>query len=321
MARKVFIDGEAGTTGLQIRERLAARDDLTLVSLPTGLRKDREARRERLNGADAVILCLPDGAARDAVTLIENPDIRVIDASTAHRVAAGWVYGFPEMTSTQREAITSSKRVSNPGCFPTGFIALVRPLVERGLIPASFPLTVNGFSGYSGGGRSMIEAFENPAAPDRTVDAFRLYALPLAHKHVPEMRLHGLLSGRPLFAPAVGRWRQGMIVEVALHLRALPGHPGLSDIHEALSAAYGGEAFVEVVARSRCATMESVEPESLNGTNGMRLMVFGSQEHGQARLVALLDNLGKGASGAAVQNLNLMLGFAEGAGLDGAAPR
>jgi N-acetyl-gamma-glutamyl-phosphate reductase len=315
MAARIFIDGEAGTTGLNIRKRLEARSDLELMVIDPDRRKDPGARAERLNSADAVILCLPDEAAREAVALISNARVRVIDASTAHRTAPGWVYGFPEMGTAQRQAIARSKRVSNPGCYATGFIALVRPLVEAGLVPKTWPITANAVSGYSGGGKSMIAEFEERDAPGFTQTPYRLYATGLTHKHVPEMQVHGRLAQRPLFAPAVGRFFQGMIVEVPLQLLALPVTPRIKEIHAALSAAYAAEPFVEVAPLEENDATPTIDAQALNHTNRMRLHVFGSQAFGQARLVALLDNLGKGASGAAVQNLNLMLGLPEGEGL------
>lgn len=317
MAPKVFIDGEAGTTGLQIRQRLTPRRDLDLVAIDPARRKEPQARRDMLNAADLVILCLPDDAAREAVQLIESNSVKVIDASTAHRTALGWTYGFPEMSKAQRQAIAGSRRVANPGCYPTGFIALVRPLVEAELLPRGWPLVVNAVSGYTGGGRRMIAEFEDERSPDYTRAPYRIYALTLAHKHVPEMQCHAGLVHRPLFAPAVGRYAQGMIVEVPLQLNALPAAPSLEDLHAALARAYAGEPFIDVVSLEEAAAVKTLDPERLNGTNRMALYVFGSDELGQARLVALLDNLGKGASGAAVQNLNLMLGLPERSGLEG----
>jgi N-acetyl-gamma-glutamyl-phosphate reductase len=315
MPPKVFIDGEAGTTGIEIRERLAGRRDLAVVSIDPARRKDVEARRELLNSADAVILCLPDEAAREAVALVESNSVRVIDASTAHRTAPGWAYGFPEMSGGQRAAIRASHRIANPGCWPTGFVALVRPLIEAGLVPADWPLTVHGVSGYSGGGKGMIAEFEDAAADHHTDVPFRLYGLGLAHKHLPEMQAYAHLTRRPLFSPAVGRYRKGMLVEVPLHLEALPGARSPADVHGCLTAAYADEAFVEVASLEESAAISTLDPEGLNGGNRMRLHVFANAAAGQARLVALLDNLGKGAAGAAVQNLNLALGLDEGAGL------
>lgn len=309
MTHTIFIDGEAGTTGLEIRERLEARSDLELLLLGDR-RRDVEARREALNAADAVILCLPDDAAKDAVGMIENPAVRVIDASTAYRVDPDWTYGFAEMAPGQREAIAGSTRVSNPGCYPTGFIGLVRPLVSAGIIPAGLPVTVNAVSGYSGGGKAMIAEFESGEA-----EAYRAYGLTLKHKHVPEMTLHTGLERKVLFAPAVGSYRQGMLVEVPLHLSVLPGSPSVEVVHGALVEAYAGQRFVEVASLEETEAMTGIDPEGLNGTNRLKLHVFGDRGGEQVRLVALLDNLGKGASGAAVQNLNLMLGLDEGAGL------
>ncbi|HXQ47812.1 MAG TPA: N-acetyl-gamma-glutamyl-phosphate reductase [Caulobacteraceae bacterium] len=315
MAFRVFIDGEAGTTGLQIRERLAARPDLTVLSIDPARRKDAGARAELLNGADLVILCLPDDAAREAVSLIANPLVKVIDASTAHRVAPGWVYGFPEMAKGQRAAIAAANRVTNPGCYPTGSTALLKPLVDTGLVPADWPVTINAVSGYSGGGKSMIAEFEDEDAANFTSVPYRIYATDLAHKHVPEMQANIGLTHRPLFAPAVGRYAQGMIVEVPLPLWALPGAPKPADVHAALEAAYRGERFVEVASLGEARAVRTLDPEGLNGTNRMRLFVFASGDGEQVRLAALLDNLGKGAAGAAVQNLNIMLGLPEETGL------
>jgi len=309
MTHTIFIDGEAGTTGLEIRERLEARGDLELILLGDR-RRDVEARREALNAADAVILCLPDEAAREAVAMIDNPTVRVIDASTAYRVDPAWTYGFAEMAPGQREKIAGSTRVSNPGCYPTGFIGLVRPLVSAGIVPAGWPVTINAVSGYSGGGKAMIAEFEGGGA-----EAFRAYGLSLRHKHVPEMTLHTGLERPVLFAPAVGEYRQGMLVEVPLQLAALPSSPSVEVVHGALVEAYAGARFVEVASLEETEATTGIDPEGLNGTNTMRLHVFGDRDGAQVRLVALLDNLGKGASGAAVQNLNLMLGLAEETGL------
>jgi N-acetyl-gamma-glutamyl-phosphate reductase len=317
MTHTIFIDGEAGTTGLEIRERLEARADLELILLGDR-RRDVQARRDALNTADLVVLCLPDEAAKEAVAMVENPAVRVIDASTAFRVDPMWAYGFPELSPERRERIMAAKRVSNPGCYPTGFLALIAPLVRAGIVPADHPVTVNAVSGYSGGGKAMIAEFE--AAPGSSPgvtkpDPFRAYGLTLAHKHVPEMTKHAGLSRPVLFAPAVGAYRQGMLVEVPLHLEALPGSPSIEVVHGRLTEAYAGARFVEVASLEETEAMTGLTPERLNGTNRLRLHVFGDRNGGQARLVALLDNLGKGASGAAVQNLNLMLGLDEDSGL------
>jgi len=310
MTHTIFIDGEAGTTGLDVRRRLDGRADLRLIQLGER-RKDPDARREALNLADVVILCLPDEAAREAVEMITDPRVKVIDASTAFRTAPGWVYGFPELDQAQREAIAFASRVSNPGCYPTGFLALARPLVRAGIIPADWPVTVNAVSGYSGGGKSMIAEFEEgQGAPP-----YRAYGLSLKHKHVPEMQMHAGLKRPPLFAPAVGAYRQGMLVEVPLQLSAFPSTPSVELVHGALVEAYAGQRFVEVADLEETEGLTGLSPEGLNETNRLRLHVFGDRTGDQVRLVALLDNLGKGASGAAVQNLNIMLGLDEATGL------
>jgi N-acetyl-gamma-glutamyl-phosphate reductase len=315
MSTKVFIDGEAGTTGLLIRQRLSGRRDLELLSLDPDRRKDPAARADRLNSADVAILCLPDEAAREAAALVENSSVRIIDASTAHRTAEGWTYGFPELAPGHRDVVAGARRVSNPGCYATGAVALLRPLVDAGLVPATWPVVINAVSGYSGGGKAMIEEYEDEKAPSFTRSAYRLYALGLNHKHVPEIAAHARLGRRPLFAPAVGRYARGMIVEAPLVLDALPGSPGLGALHEALRERYAGERFVRVADPKEAAALKTLDPEALNGTNELRLFVFGNEGESQALLVALLDNLGKGASGAAVQSLNLMTGAPEDAGL------
>ena len=313
MTHTIFIDGEAGTTGLEIRERLKGRGELTFISLGEAERKDAGKRKEALNACDLAILCLPDEAAKEAVALIDNPAVKVIDASTAYRVANGWTYGFPELRPGQRDAIMDSKRVSNPGCYPTGFLALVAPLVRAGIVPGYQAMTVNAVSGYSGGGKAMIAEFEGPEK--KKAPPYRAYGLGLHHKHVPEMTRHAGLNRDVLFTPAVGAYRQGMIVEVPLQLASLPSRTSVEVIHGALVEAYEDETFVEVVDLEESEAMTGLSPEGLNGTNRLRLHVFGHREGEQVRLAALLDNLGKGASGAAVQNLNLMLGLWEGSGL------
>ncbi len=307
MSVTVFIDGAVGTTGLDIRDRLAGRRDLSVVTLDEARRKDAAARAEALNDCDIAILCLPDDAAREAVALIRNDRTRVIDASTAHRVADGWTYGFAELEPDQAQRIAAARFVANPGCYPTAFLALVRPLVRAGLIPADWPLSFNAVSGYSGGGKAMIAEFEEGGADT----AFRIYALGLAHKHLPEMRAHAGLSYPPIFGPSVARLLRGMLGEVPLPLLHLPAAPSLADVEGALVAAYAGSPLVRV-ARGDAQT---VTIEEHSGTDGMTLRVCGNADSGQARLIATLDNLGKGAGGAAVQNLNIMAGLDPLAGL------
>lgn len=316
MVAKIFIDGEAGTTGLQIRQRLGVRDDLEVLSIAAEQRKDIGARTALLNEADVAILCLPDEAARESVALIENDTTRVIDASTAHRVANGWTYGFAEMTVEQAGAIENAKRVANPGCWPQGVIALVRPLIEAGLIPASTQLSVNGISGYSGGGRKMIEDYETRG---EDAPAFMPYGLTFEHKHLPEMQQFSTLDKRPLFVPAVGNYYKGMLVSVPLSLHDLDGAPKGKDLHAALADHFAGVSggFIEVMRLAESTRTPKLDPESLNDSNRMRLHVFTNDDKGQALLVAIYDNLGKGASGAAVQNLNLMLGLDGATGLTG----
>lgn len=309
MSATIFIDGAAGTTGLEIADRLRKRADLQLIDLGER-RREPAARREALNEADAVILCLPDDAAREAVALINNPRTRIVDASTAHRVDESWTYGFPELEPDARDRIVNSTRVSNPGCYPTGFLALVRPLVRTGLLDPARPLTVNAISGYSGGGKAMIAEFEQPEAADGDPTAFRLYGLSLAHKHVAEMQAHAGLKTPPLFAPAVARTYRGMIVEVPL-----PRAPALSAIRDALLEAYQCEHLIQVVDEDSCAAVSQITIERQASTDRLELFVLGNAQRGQARLVAVLDNLGKGAAGAAVQSLNLMLGLEETSGL------
>ena len=302
MSARIFIDGESGTTGLGIRARLEADADVELLSLPAEQRKDLDAKKAVMERADIVVLCLPDEAAQETAAIaaaMGSKGPRILDASTAHRVAPGWTYGFPELVPGQAEAIANARYVANPGCYATGAIALLRPLIDKGLLPADVPLSIHAVSGYSGGGKAMIADYEKGTAP-----AFEAYALGLEHKHVPEIMRFARLARRPLFAPSVGNFAQGMLVFVPLFLEDLPGKPKSADLADTLAAHYAASPFVRLVPAE---SSGKIEPESLNGTNELELRVYANAARGHAILVAKFDNLGKGASGAALQNLKLML--------------
>lgn len=307
MTAKIFIDGEHGTTGLQIRERLAGRSDLEMLSLAHEDRRSLEGRTELLRDADMAILCLPDDAARQSVALAEGAGTRMIDASTAHRSHDDWVYGFAEIEKGQDRKIAEAQYVSNPGCYSTGAIALINPLVLAGLLPADYPITITGVSGYTGGGKGLIAQMENSSAEDAISSSHFVYATGLKHKHVPEIITRCGLKRRPVFSPAVGRFAQGMLVQMPLFLPDLKGNSSYDDIHTALSAHYDEQNVVQVISKRECENVVRLDPEEMVGTNAMKLYVFGNREIDEINLVASLDNLGKGASGAAVQNLDLML--------------
>ncbi|SSC72502.1 unnamed protein product [Ciceribacter sp. T2.26MG-112.2] len=309
MAAKIFIDGEHGTTGLQIRTRMAGRRDVELLSIPEAERRNAALREDMLNSADIAILCLPDDASKEAVKMVAgNNKVRIIDTSTAFRVAPDWAYGFAEMDKAQSEKIRSARYVANPGCYPTGAIGLIRPLRAAGILPDGYPVTVNAVSGYTGGGKQLIAQMEDKAHPEHLAANNFLYGLTLKHKHVPEMTIHGLLDRAPLFAPSVGRFAQGMIVQLPLFLEDLAGgHQSLESVHAALATHYAGQSIVSVVPLEESAGLARIDAEELVGQDTMKLYVFGTPGGAHVNLVAVLDNLGKGASGAAVQNMDLML--------------
>jgi N-acetyl-gamma-glutamyl-phosphate reductase len=301
----VFIDGDQGTTGLQIHERLRGRTDLQLLTLPESERKHAERRAEAINACDVAILCLPDAAARDAVDMIRNPAVRVIDASSAHRTHPDWVYGFPEMSPTQAHDIVRARRVTNPGCYPTGAIGLLLPLVRAGLVPVDYPVSVYAVSGYSGRGRAGVMAFEGPDAAHEP--AFQIYGLSLNHKHAPEIQQHARLSHRPFFVPGYGAFRQGIVLTIALEARLLPAAADGARLRACLTRHYADASRIQVVSMDAGAAMQHLDPQALNDSDTMRLAVFANDVQGHILLSAVFDNLGKGASGAAVQNLDLML--------------
>lgn len=301
----VFIDGDQGTTGLQIHQRLRDRSDLRLLTLSAEHRKDPQRRAEAINHCDIAILCLPDQAARDAVASIENPAVRVIDASSAHRTHPDWTYGFAEMSQQQTQRIAAARRVSNPGCYPTGAIGLLRPLLEAGLVPRDSPMSIHAVSGYSGKGRAGVEEHEGAGAAQAS--AFQVYGLGLAHKHIPEIQQQSGLTERPMFVPAYGAFRQGIVLTLPVQPRLLaPGVSGVQ-LHTCLMQHYADARHVHVMSMQEAKALTTLDPQALNGTDDVRLSVFENDETGQVLLAAVFDNLGKGAAGAAVQNLDLML--------------
>ncbi len=308
---KIFIDGEHGTTGLQIRERLSARSDVEILSVPEAERRNVKARAQMLDSADIAILCLPDDASRDAVAMLAeagNKRTRVIDTSTAYRTKPDWAYGFAELTRGQRAAIAGARYVSNPGCYATGAIGLLRPLVEAGMVTSDQAISINAVSGYSGGGKALIAQMEDVTKADHISSSHYLYALPLAHKHVPEIMSRSGLSRQPVFTPNVGRFAQGMLVNIPFHLELLDGRPTMAEIHAALTMHYHDQDFVEVVPLEESSRLARIEAEEMAGKDAMKIFVLGTEGQGIVNLVASLDNLGKGASGAAVQNMDIMLG-------------
>ncbi len=307
MAPKIYIDGEHGTTGLQIVSRLQDRSDIELMSMPAEQRRDQDVRTKFLREADIAILCLPDDAAREAVALAADSGTRFIDASTAHRTNPDWAFGFAELSEGQAARIASAQFVSNPGCYSTGAIALIAPLVASGLLPADYPVTINAVSGYSGGGKQMIAQMEDATRDDAITAPYFAYALTLAHKHVPEIVSRAGLNRQPVFTPAVGRFAQGMLVNVPLHLDLLSGNASMADIHATLASHYAASPIVDVAPLEAAGATARLDPEELVGTDRMKLYVCGTEGAGRVNLVASLDNLGKGASGAAVQNLDLMI--------------
>jgi N-acetyl-gamma-glutamyl-phosphate reductase len=318
---KIFIDGESGTTGLQIYSRLNQRDDIELVSIEASKRRDATERAKLLNAVDVVILCLPDDAAREAVSLVSSNTVKILDASSAHRTAKGWVYGFPELNPGQREKIASAQFVSNPGCYPTGFLACIRPLIAKGLLKSNFPITVNAVSGYSGGGKNLIQkydSFHEQQAGGESLYPYGVYGLQFGHKHVKEMHQYSGLASPPLFVPAVGDFEQGMLVQVPLPLGILDQAPSGEVIYEAIAQYYQSEKFVQVIPLGESTLLREgtfLDATAMNGTNFVQVFVFANDTTKEVLLVARLDNLGKGASGAAIQNLNIMLGFPEQLGL------